>query len=313
MENYIDRMSTFMGDMSRPLIIEVQPNGPKTKDFNPNVPIGHEEITREAILLCENGASMFHVHNTDVQLKGEAAADDYMKSWRTVMEKYPDVIWDPTMVTNDDPSLMGLEHVEVLFQRGDIRIGLIDPGITTINFAKDDAGYPIGLHYGYSMDQINQQVQMFKKYNKGVVFGIYEPSYLRTAALYINNGMAPDAVQIDYYMIDEYGLMSMSPMSVCGMPATFESLYYYRWLTEYYGLGHLPWALSIFGAGEKDMKPLMKRAIEMGGDIKVGMDSHYSPTYKPTNLELLVEAKALAAEVGRPVATPKQAAELLGI
>jgi hypothetical protein len=43
------------------------------------------------------------------------------------------------------------------------------------------------------------------------------------------------------------------------------------------------------GEGDTDYKPIMRRAIELGGHIKTGLELHYSPNRNPTNLELLEE------------------------
>jgi len=57
----------------------------------------------------------------------------------------------------------------------------------------------------------------------------------------------------------------------------------------------------------------MRRVAELGGHLKVGLESHFDPGRKPTNLELLAEAQEIARLAGRPVATPSQAAAILGL
>jgi 3-keto-5-aminohexanoate cleavage enzyme len=45
--------------------------------------------------------------------------------------------------------------------------------------------------------------------------------------------------------------------------------------------------------------------------LHVGLEEHFHPEHKPTNAELVQRAVELAAEVGRPVATTAEAAEIL--
>jgi 3-keto-5-aminohexanoate cleavage enzyme len=75
----------------------------------------------------------------------------------------------------------------------------------------------------------------------------------------------------------------------------------------------LPWCISIWGEGGLDTRPIIKRAIELGGHIKTGLELHYDPGRKPTNLQLLQEAQEIAREVGRPLATQQQAKAIYAI
>jgi len=311
--NYIERLSALTTDPTSPVILEVQVNGARTREMTPHVPITHQEITEEIMKCFDAGASIVHAHNTDFFLGGEAAYEDYMKSWAPVIAEYPDALWYPTTTMNPDPSEMALEHCDLLCRRAGLRIGYLDPGFSNLNILKDEDGGLTGGTYGYTTDQIAKQVKMYRKNNCAIIFGVYEPGYLRTAAYYIGNGLAPKGSHIDLYLIGEYGLVSMDAINTAGLPPTMESLYFYLHLLETFDLSHLPWFLSIWGAGSMDLKPMMKRVLEMGGHLKVGIESHFDPERKPTNLELFAEIKELANEVGRPVANFSQAAGILGV
>jgi uncharacterized protein (DUF849 family) len=54
-------------------------------------------------------------------------------------------------------------------------------------------------------------------------------------------------------------------------------------------------------------------AVEMGGHLHVGIEEHYDPQRTPTNLELIEEAKALCAAVGRPLATTAETRQILNL
>jgi 3-keto-5-aminohexanoate cleavage enzyme len=53
-----------------PIIIESHINGLRSKEHNPNIPAGYEEIAGETIKCREAGACAIHVHNTDMKLIG---------------------------------------------------------------------------------------------------------------------------------------------------------------------------------------------------------------------------------------------------
>ena len=57
--------------------------------------------------------------------------------------------------------------------------------------------------------------------------------------------------------------------------------------------------------------PVARLALELGGHLHVGIEEFYDPDRSPTNQELLAEAVALCHEVGRPIATCAETAEML--
>ncbi len=58
--------------------------------------------------------------------------------------------------------------------------------------------------------------------------------------------------------------------------------------------------------------PIARLALERGGHLHVGLEEH-SGDRTPTNVELVDEAVSLATDVGRPIATPRETAELLDL
>ena len=68
---------------------------------------------------------------------------------------------------------------------------------------------------------------------------------------------------------------------------------------------------SVWGGDLMD-PPIARRALELGGHLHVGLEE-YAGERTPTNAELIDECTALAATVGRPVATTAQTAAVLGL
>lgn len=71
---------------------------------------------------------------------------------------------------------------------------------------------------------------------------------------------------------------------------------------------------SVAGIGRQQL-PMAMTAIAMGGHVRVGLEDnlHYSRGRLARNEELVARVARIAAEVGRPVATPDQARKLLGL
>lgn len=142
-----------------------------------------------------------------------------------------------------------------------------------------------------------------------MVYGVYEPGHLRHALHYVNAGLSTPGSMWDFYLIGDYGLTGLDPIGTNGMKPSLESLYYYLWMIEEAKVTH-PWYISIWGQGALDDTHILRRAIELGGHIKTGLELHYDPDRNPTNLELLQQAQEIARDVGHPIATHDEARAL---
>lgn len=312
MQTSIEKYATMSPGWDSPVIIESHINGIRWKEMTPHLPLTHDEIAEDAIRCLDAGACAVHAHNTNFNLKGEEAFQDYKKSWDKIYKKYPDAVLYGTTcnVALLDENEHGLEHVDILHKNYGIKLGVIDSGVVNAPQGADEEGYLYGLTHGYNYQRLNSQIKMCRRNNMGIIFSVFEPGFMRFGLYYDKKGMLPKGSSIDLYLIGDYGLVSMEPVNTAGAPATLDSLYFYMSMMEE---SKLPWFLSIWGSGSEVEIPLMRRAIELGGHLKVGLEMHYDPVHKPTNLELLEQAQKIAREVGRPIATPDQAKEILGI
>lgn len=294
-----------------PVIIEAHINGARTKAMNPNLPVGHDELVAEAIKCFDAGACAVHAHNTNYSLKGEAAADDYLKTWDRVFEKYPDgVMYGSTCAVGMlTPEEHGLEHVGILHDKRKIKLCVIDNGVVNLGRTIDDEGYISGLTHGYGYDRLNAQVKMCREKGMGIIFSVFEPGFMRLALHYEKRGLLPKGSTLDLYLMGDYGLISMDGANTAGMPASLETLYYYMYMMEE---SRMPWFVSIWGAPSEDEIPIMRRVIELGGHLKVGLEMHFDPNKKPTNLELLKQAQDIAKDVGRPIAARGELLKIYG-
>lgn len=71
---------------------------------------------------------------------------------------------------------------------------------------------------------------------------------------------------------------------------------------------------SVAGIGRMQL-PMAMAALAMGGHVRVGLEDniYYSKGRLATNEELVARVVRLAEELGRPVATPEQARQILGL
>jgi uncharacterized protein (DUF849 family) len=240
---------------------------------------------------------------------GEEAYEDYMRTARPMMEKYPDIFWYSTGTGATSDVLSGNEHVELLKERAGVCLSCVDCGSANLPFAVDEHGNIAGVTYAVPFSVLNRQVESCIKHEIGIIWGIYEPGYLRTAQQYIKRGRVSKGSSIDFYFFGDYGSVALPPINTNGVPPTLESLYFYLDLMGDIGL---PWFISIWGEGNADTRPFIKRVIELGGHVKTGLELFYDPDRNPTNVELLQEAQEIAREVGRPLARREEAKAILG-
>jgi uncharacterized protein (DUF849 family) len=127
-------------------------------------------------------------------------------------------------------------------------------------------------------------------------FECFDLGIVRSVGLYVENGMArrPD---INFVM----GVAS-------GMPADPELLE----LLVRYASYECTWQVTAIGRGE--VWPLHRRAAELGGNLRSGVeDTFYLPDGERArgNGHLIETMAAIAREVGREIASPAEARELL--
>lgn len=289
-----------------PVIIEAAINGGSSKRRNPNVPREPSEIIEDTVRCLDAGAAIIHAHNSDYQLTGRSAADDYLAAWRVILDERPGTLWYPTLSGGRDVHAV-LEHIEIIAAEVPLRIGVVDPGSTNIG-RPDDEGLPIGVVYHNSYADIRTSFAFCEMHRLGPSVAVYEPGFMRTALAYFRAGRLPQGTMLKLYFGGEYGMFGKGPGVSFGLPPTENALLAYLDMIE--GTG-LPWSVSVWG-GDLIETPIARLALERGGHLHVGLEEH-SGRRKPSNEQLVQEAVELAQRVGRPIATPDQAATLLNL
>ena len=290
-----------------PVIVEAAINGMTTPARNPRVPTTPEEIRADALRCLDAGASIIHAHNHSIALQGREAADAYLAAWEPLLEERPDVLWYPTLAAAPDmPERMA--HYELIAGAVPLRMGVVDPGSTNIG-APDADGLPVGAVYSNSYDQIRYAFDRCETLHLAPAIAIYEPGFLQCVLAYHRAGRLPAGSMVKLYFGGEWGMSATGRGVTFGLSPTRHALLAYLDMLE--GTG-LPWSVSVWG-GDLMATPIAQLALELGGHLHVGLEEHFDPERKPSNVELVDEAVALADSVGRPVATCAEAADLLGV
>ena len=289
-----------------PAIIEVAINGITSPDINPNVPLTPEAIAADALACFEGGAAIIHTHNHDISLTGADAAGPYIEAMAPVLAARPDALWYPTLTSGDHQAKYA--HMGMIAAEMSLRMVAVDPGSTNIGGAGPD-GLPVGGTYKNDYAEIRASFDLCRDNGWAPAMAIYEPGFLQCVLTYHRVGQLPAGSMAKLYFGAEWGLSRRSKGVTFGLPPTKHALLAYLDMLE--GTG-IPWSVSVWG-GDLMATPVARLALELGGHLHVGIEEFYDPDRSPTNQELLAEAVALCNEVGRPIATCAQTADMLDL
>jgi uncharacterized protein (DUF849 family) len=283
-----------------PVAIECAINGATSKADNPHVPTEPAEIAADALACIEAGAAVIHNHIDRFGIGMDEVVERYLEGWRPVWDARPDALIYPTVHFGESISY---EHLIPLARAG-LRMGLADPG--SVNLGGVDAkGVPVGgFVYKNSFDQIERVFEICRQEQLGPSLAIYEPGFLQATLAWWRAGRLPRGSMVKLYFSTERGYLG-APF---GLPPTLRALEAYLELLD--GC-ELPWAVSVVG-GDVVASEIAVPALERGGHLHLGLE-FYRGDRRPTNTQLVSEAVELCRTVGRPVATPDQAAELLDL
>lgn len=289
----------------KPLIIEASLNGSASKELNPNVPYSDEEIVADAVACMEAGAALIHNHTDEPIIggSGELDTERYARPWRELLKIRPDAILTPTMPVGQEgvPVETRYKHVEEMAREGLLAQGLCDPGTFNVSLLDEDGLFaPSTYLYRNDTQDSRYYVEKCRELNIGLSISIFEPGFLKFILAYHRAGKLPAGSMIKLYFAADH-----LPM---GMPPTAASLDAYLGML---GDWDVPWLVSSFGADCTGCG-LSEEAIKRGGHVQVGLEP-YSGDRTPSNVELVEEVVAIARTYGRPIATPAQAAEMLGL
>ena len=295
-----------MTAIDTPVIIEVALNGATKKSRNPRVPISVDELAADAIACLDAGAHIIHQHDDlgDGAMLGGASptamADKAGAFYRQVLASAPDALLYPTSNWPGDIEFRWGHQVH-LAESGLIRMAYVDPG--SVNIGPLDAdGLPQAdgsLVYAHSYADIAWMMAQCESLALAPSLAIFEPGFLRVVRAYENAGRMPAGAFVKLYFGDRLPF---------GFPPTRSALNAYL---DLMGDSELPWAVAVLG-GDVLASGLARQALEAGGHLRVGLED-YAGEEQPTNLQLLEQAVALCADVGRPVASRDEAKAILGL
>ena len=254
-----------------------------TKEHNPNVPYTVEEIGREAEAAYKAGASIIHLHVREDDGTPTQDKERFRLCIEEIKRRCPDVIIQPStggaVGMSDEERL---QPVELLPEMATLDCG-------TLNFGGDEIFVNTEntiKNFGKVMIEkgVKPEVEVF---DKGMV------DY---AIKYAKEGYILEPMHFDFVM----GVQ---------MAATARDL---AFIVDSIPAGST-WTVA--GVGRYEM-PMAAMGIAMGGHVRVGFEDNVylsKGVLAKSNGELVEKVVRIAKELGREIATPDEAREILSL
>jgi 3-keto-5-aminohexanoate cleavage enzyme len=252
-----------------------------TRRMTPHVPITPEEIVRDGMACEAAGASVIHLHARDP--RDESPASDY-----ALFEAICDGIRAETRLISQ---ISTGGRAGMAYQQRCERLKL-KPEMASLTTGS--VNFPNSV-YENSPDLIEALAADMRKYGIKPEMEIFDVSMISNATALLTKGLVTAPLHFDFVM----GLKG-------AIPASIENLVHMR--------NSIPadatWTVA--GIGRAQL-PMTTHAILMGGHVRVGLEDniYYRRGELATNAQLVERVVQLAKIVGREIATPDEARQIL--
>ena len=301
------RMLRGVGNLP-PLIISVALTGSgQGKEANPNLPETPEEQAEQAYEAYMAGASSVHIHRRRRENPSENsfATEDYIEVNALVREKCPDIIINNTAAGGrlrfGDSDKVSDQMLFSVYARPELAsLDTSNYASRIISKARESVRSEDGIkEYSFSMTPTEAEIaaKLMKEYEVKPEFEIFDTGDLH----YVHNLIKAGLVNKPYWI-----QLVLSPRH------TFPTPSYLLHMLKYVPQGSL---VSVIGVGVPQIA-LITMAMVLGCHVRVGMEDNIyigKGQLAKSNAEFVEKVVRLARELGREVATPKQARQMMGL
>ncbi|MEH0022261.1 MAG: 3-keto-5-aminohexanoate cleavage protein [Desulfobacter sp.] len=254
-----------------------------TKKMNPHLPVTPEEIARDVKACAEAGSALFHVHARDAHEKPTLDQDMFRNIVRHIKQADPDVI-----VQLSTGARAGKDWEDRAFP-----VRMLPE---MASFTTGSNNLP-GVVYENSPQFIEFLADVFKTTGVKPEIEVFETGMINNALFLEKKGIIKGPIHFDFVL--------GAPGS---MPGSVKNLLF---LSESIPKGST-WTVA--GIGRNEI-PLATAAILLGGHVRVGLeDNLYLPDGSLASNRTLVETIVrIARELGREIASPDEARDILGL
>lgn len=275
--------------MLSPLIITCAITGAETtKDQQPYLPITPEEQAQAAADCVNAGASIIHLHVRENDGTPSQRVERFSESITAIRKRAPTVL-----IQISTGGAIG-ESIENRAKPLSLKPEMASLNLGTMNFGDD-------VFFNHPKD-IVALAQKMMEYGVMPELEIYEAGMLEGAFTLLKKGILKEPLHFQFVL----GVPG-------GMSGDLRNLLHLISLLESRLGPRTHWGVA--GIGRHQL-PLAVHAMTLGGHVRVGFEDNVY--YKKgelakSNAQLVERVARLAREIDRPVATPKETRQLLGI
>jgi 3-keto-5-aminohexanoate cleavage enzyme len=251
---------------------------------NPNQPVNRDDVVAEAVAAAQAGASILHIHARSTNGEMTQTSEDYLAIKQAIREQVGDIVLN--FSTGGELDASAAERRQPL---------LAQPELATLNCGSMN----FGLGDEVLMNPRSLIVELAEEMAQRGIAPEYECFDL---------GMASTAAGLARSASAAPGMMHMLFGVIGGAPASAAAISLFAELVP----AGVPWTATAIPRHF----PMMAHTLALGGHIRTGLEDvvFVAPgEYAESNAQLVTRAKILCEAIGRPVATPAQAREILGI
>lgn len=272
-----------MSDLSNKVILTIAPTGNvPTRQLTPHVPMTPREIAADTYACWKEGAAVVHIHTRDKD--GLPTSDiEVNRAIMSELDKYPDCDIVRQVSTGGRAGKSYTERGQMI---------CLSPDMASL--ATGSSNFPTKGNYN-DPETVSYLAAEMMKYKVKPEVEVFDTAMIWNAVRLVEKGEINAPLHFNLVL----GVGGSQPASVDAL------MYCYQ---------HLPkdctWGVSAIG---KNHVQLSTVALALGGNVRVGIEDniYYSKGVLATNIELLRRIKAIALAMGKEIATPSEAREIL--
>jgi uncharacterized protein (DUF849 family) len=286
--------------MSDKVVITCALTGVLTDPKQHPVPVTPDEMAREAKAAYDAGASVMHVH-----LRRQEPGMGHLPSWDPAVSlAVTEAIRAacPGVIINHTSGVVGPDYGGALRCIRQTRPEMAACNAGSLNYLKvraDNRWAWKPMLFDNPVEKVQAYLEAMKEVEALPEFECFDVGIVRCVGMYRQTGMYDGPLDYNFVM----GVAS-------GMPADPDLLPILLRLT----LPGAHWQVTAIGRSE--IWRLHRRCAELGGHLRSGLeDTFYLPdgSKAASNGQLIAALAAYAREVGRDVASPAEARQMLGL
>jgi len=282
----VKKEDIIMANSENKVILTVATTGAwPTKNETPYVPLQPEEIANEVYECYKAGASIAHIHVRDDEDKASMSFEKFEKTVKLIREKCDIVI---NLTTSGGIGLNDEIRMKP-FQELKPEIASYDCGSMNWQNSTVFENSPKFLEkLGLSMQEhkVKPEIEVF---DAGMIYN---------ALYYQKKGILKGPLHFQFVL-----------GAAGGMTATVENLVYLKSLIP----EDATWGAIGIGKGHL---PILYATLALGGNLRVGMEDNIlyaKGQLAKSNVEFVERTKRTVAEMGKEIATPDEARQILGL